>query len=94
VGRNFLEQFKPFRTNAVFDTRKPGDIAAWLRHASDKASGDGIGNLIKYDWHSTGHLLQGGHSWGGASKDDVRGVCHQFQCSFAKIARFPSILNL
>ena len=66
-----------------------------LDHASDEASADRIGNLIKYDWHhSVGHLLQGGYSRGGASKDDVWGECHQFRCSFAKIAVFPSVLNL
>src|SRR5215831_15751342 len=53
----------------------------------------GIGNLRKYDRHSAGRLLQCGHRWSGAGKDDVRGQCHQFCCSFPEIAGIPTILN-
>src|SRR5262245_48566718 len=76
-----------------YECREPGHVAARLRQAGNKASTDGIGNLRKYDRHSAGRLLQCGHRWSGAGKDDVRGQCHQFCCSFPQIAGLPTILN-
>src|SRR5262249_43967220 len=71
VGRDFLEQLKPFRTDAIFEIWKSGNVATRLRQTSNKAGGDWICHHYKYDWHRAGYLMQRGYRRSGGGKDDV-----------------------
>ena len=53
---DLLEQFQPFRTQAVFEIREPGGVAAWPRKAIDETTADRVNDLHKYDRHGAGRL--------------------------------------
>src|SRR5262249_51244140 len=54
MGRDLLQQFKPFPAHAVFKHRKAGRIAAGVRQTRNKAPAHWIGRIHKHDWHGTG----------------------------------------
>jgi len=72
AGRDLLEQFQPFRADAVFEQDEPGGIAAWPRQAIDEASADRIGGVREHDGHGAGYRQQCRHGRARRGQDDVR----------------------
>src|SRR3954468_16740234 len=48
---DLLEQFEPFCTQAVFEIRQPGGVAAWTRKAIAETASDWVNDLHEYDRH-------------------------------------------
>src|SRR6516164_6335656 len=72
IWRDPLEQFQPFRAEAIFKRHETRGIAAWSRKAVHQASANRIGGTYEHDWHSTGHLQQRRHARGAMGQDDLR----------------------
>jgi hypothetical protein len=91
---DLLEQFQPFRADAVFEIDKSSGIAARPRQTIDEAGADRIGNDHKYDRDSPGRLQQRSYDRTASGQDDIRRERGQFRCVFAKfvgIAAAPAI---
>src|SRR6516225_6368115 len=55
----FLEQFKPFTSEAVFERDEPSSVAARPCQTIYEASADWVSNQHKHDWYGAGHLMKG-----------------------------------
>jgi hypothetical protein len=62
---DLFEQFHPFRAHTVFKRDKPSGVAAWTRHAGDKAGADRINGGGEHDWYRSGRFLQRNQRYGG-----------------------------
>ena len=83
AGRDFLEQFEPFRANGIFEGGEPGCIAARPRQAIYQAIADRVDDATEHDRHRAGRLLHCGHIEAGIGDDDVRRERDQFRRMFA-----------
>ena len=75
---DFLEQFKPFSTQAIFELHEAGGIAARLRQTIDETGADWIGDIREHDRHAAGRLQQRRHGRVARPKYDVRRERDQF----------------
>src|SRR5262249_37187423 len=55
TGCDFLEEFKPFSTEAIFELHEAGRTATWLRQTVDETGADWIGDDRKHDRHGVCH---------------------------------------
>src|SRR5262249_17187453 len=53
---DLLEQFQPFRADAVFEIHEPGDVAARPRKRLDKARADRIASDWEYNRHCASRM--------------------------------------
>src|SRR6516164_9079465 len=83
VGCNFLEQFKPFATETIFELHKAGGITARLRQTIDKAGADWIGDDREHDRHGVSRLKYRFCRKAASGHDDVRRERDQFFGLFA-----------
>jgi hypothetical protein len=72
LRRNFLQQLRPFGTDAVFEHSKAGSVATGPCQAGDQAIAYWVNDTHEHDRHSTGFPLQCSHNRGGGGQDDVR----------------------
>src|SRR5262249_33681325 len=59
-GRDLLEKFQPFGTDAELELRKAGSISSRPRQGLDHTGADGVSDVHKYDWHAPARPLQCG----------------------------------
>src|SRR5262245_33666395 len=78
VGCDFLEQFKPFSTQAIFELHEAGGVATRLRQTIDEAGADWIGDDREHDRHGAGRPKQLSCRKTTGGYDDVRRERDQF----------------
>ena len=79
AGRDLLEQFEPFRAEAIFVLGKSGGIPARSRQALDEAGADRIDDLREHNRDGAGRLQQRPHGCAASGHDDVRRERGQFR---------------
>src|SRR5262249_16127523 len=96
VRCNFLEQFKPFTSEAVFERDEPSSVAARPRQTIYEASAAWVCNQHKHDWHGAGHLQQRCHARSTTGDNYVGCQSNEFRrvlASGCDVARAPSVLD-
>ena len=78
LGRDLLEQLKPFPRQAVIELVKTGGVAARPRQAVDEAGADRVDALSEHERHGAARLLQRRNGLAWTSQDDVRAEREQF----------------
>src|SRR5262245_22845926 len=87
AGCDFLEQFKPFSTQTIFELHEAGGIAARLRQTIDEASADWIGDDREHDRDAVRRLKERSCRKTASGHDDVRRERDQFFGLFAGSGR-------